>query len=80
MENVERNCEKQNRMLKMKLNQTITQATKVSAIRTELEDFFLDCVETIKKDILKRRTVGNSMNEEFLRNNKDYQMFRKEDK
>lgn len=50
-------------------------------MRSDLENFFLECVETVRKQIIKRKPPTKSTHINFYLNQiKDYSLFRTEDK
>ncbi|CAD8107934.1 unnamed protein product [Paramecium sonneborni] len=72
---IENTQTKQIQQLRQKMNQAISQSTKAFATRSEYEEFFIDCVEQVRKDIIRRRKniqLDNKLS--------DFNVFRKEDK
>ncbi|CAD8198375.1 unnamed protein product [Paramecium octaurelia] len=72
---IENSQTKQIQLLRQKMNQAICQSTKAFATRSEYEEFFIDCVEQVRKDIMRRR-----QNAQVDNKFSDFNVFRKEDK
>ncbi|CAD8107455.1 unnamed protein product [Paramecium sonneborni] len=72
---IENTQTKQIHLLRQKMNQAISQSTKAFATRSEYEEFFIDCVEQVRKDIMRRR-----QNVQLENKLSDFNVFRKEDK
>ncbi|KAL4449906.1 hypothetical protein ABPG74_015025 [Tetrahymena malaccensis] len=75
--------QKQIKKLKERLDKVLKEKLTQNVVRSDLENFFLECIETVRKQIIKRKpppkTAENQLNF-YLTQIKDYSVFRNEDK
>ncbi|CAD8199185.1 unnamed protein product [Paramecium pentaurelia] len=78
---IEQKYQNQNRILNEKVQKLLISQNKKSIIRSDLEYFFLECVETVRKDIQKKRPLTNFQQyQSYLDSMQDFSQFYKEDK
>ncbi|CAD8098440.1 unnamed protein product [Paramecium primaurelia] len=78
---IEQKYQNQNRILNEKVQKLLISQNKKSIIRSDLEYFFLECVETVRKEIQKKRPLTNFQQyQSYLDSMQDFSQFYKEDK
>ncbi|CAK91359.1 unnamed protein product (macronuclear) [Paramecium tetraurelia] len=78
---IEQKYQNQNKILNEKVNKLLISQNKKSIIRSDLEYCFLECVDAVRREIQKKRPLGNFQQyQSYLDTIQDFQQFYKEDK
>ncbi|CAD8105271.1 unnamed protein product [Paramecium sonneborni] len=78
---IEQKYQNQTKILKEKVQKLLISQNKKSIIRSDLEYFFLECIDAVRREIFKKRPLGNFQQQQsYLDSIQDFQQFYKEDK
>ncbi|CAD8110126.1 unnamed protein product [Paramecium sonneborni] len=78
---IEQRYQNQNKILNEKVQKLMIFQNKKSIIRSDLEYFFLECVDTVRREIQKKKLLGSQQQQQsYLDSIQDFQQFYKEDK
>ena len=72
------------KILRQKVEKCVKDNLRSNIVRSDLEGFFSDCIETVRKELIKKNNINNiSKLQElnfFVKEIKDFSIFKKEDK
>ncbi|KAM3134605.1 hypothetical protein pb186bvf_013247 [Paramecium bursaria] len=69
------------RNMQQKISSLLQSQTRSNVIRSELENFFLECVESVRRDIMKRKSINHvKQMQQYVEQLSNFQVFLKEDK
>ncbi|CAD8178276.1 unnamed protein product [Paramecium pentaurelia] len=78
---IEQKYQNQNKILNERVQKLLISQNKKSIIRSDLEYCFLECVDAVRREIQKKRPLGNFQQyQSYLDTIQDFQQFYKEDK